>query len=521
MHKAGHVTVRFLYIGGLLMKSIICLLMAMLLLTMAGCVQQPAAVSEAVSGTASLNGQGEAGHQQVLSTLSIPYEKADFLNPYKLNTQLNKTIMPLLYDSLYKLDPDYSATPVIAKSSTIAGSECRVYIRSDLKFSDQTAVTPRDVVYSYELAAASPAYKSGLSSIVAAVEAPQEQAVVFTLKSPDALANNLLTFPIIKQGTAEQDVPTGSGRFVYTKNALLPSAASALPTGNVRAIRLVEVSSRDSFAAAIRTGVIDFMFTPLTDAQDYSIGSSSSLVSTNSLVYLGINSNKPYLSDSRVRRGLYMSLDRKDIADRSFMSKARPTFTPFNPLVGWLPDVEFFDSDSGTLARTLFSEAGLSYDNITKYYQDQNKKFELSLLVNADNSIKVSTANRIKNHFEASGIGISVRELPYSEYTAAVARGEFDLYLGEIKLKDNMDISVLITPGFTTSAGVAADQALLENYGNFRGDIKNIDSFMVAFIDVMPFIPIAYHDGIVAYPRNFPAGVIATEQDIFYNIDKW
>lgn len=502
------------------MKRVFVLLTAILYLSMVGCVQQPPAGSQVASGTPD-QGQSGASYPQSLDTLSVPYEKADSLNPYKLNTQLNKTIMPLLYDSLYKIDPGYNPSPVIAKSSVSIGTECKVYIRENLKFSDGSSVTMQDVLYSYELAAASLAYKSSLSSIAGTKASAQEGAVVFTLKSPDALVNNLLTFPIIKQGTGAQDVPTGSGRYIYTKEALLPSATSSLPVGSVKAIRLVEVSSRDSFAAAIRTGVIDYMFTPLTEAQDYSIGSSSSLVSTNSLVYLGLNSNKAYLSDSRVRRGLYMSLDRRDIVDRGFMGKARPTFTPFNPVVGWLPDVEFFDADSGTLARTLFAEAGLDYDSAAKYYHDQSGRLSFDLLVNKDNPIKVSVASRIKNQLEAAGIGISLRELPYSEYTAAVARGEFDLYLGEVKLKDNMDLSVLITPGFTTSAGVAADQTLLENYAGFRADIKNVDRFLVDFIDKMPLIPIAYHDGIVVYPRNFPAGVIATEQDIFYNIDKW
>lgn len=503
------------------MKRVILLLTAILYLsTMTGCVQQPAARSEATSG---LPGEGQSGAARPLelSTVSIPYEKADSLNPFKLNTQLNKAIMPLLYDSLYKVDPNYNSIPVIAKSSVNTGNACRVYLRESLKFTDGSPITPKDVVYSYELAAASTAYKSSLSSIVGAKESEQDGSVVFALKSPDALVNNLLTFPIVRQGTGQQDVPTGSGRYAYTKDALLPSGVSVLPTGSVKTIRLIEVSSRDSFAAAIRTGVIDYMFTPLTEAQDYSIGSSSSLVSTNSLVYLGINSNKAYLSDSRVRRGLYMSLDRRDIVDRGFMGKARPTFTPFNPVVSWLPDVEFFDADSGTLARTLFAEVGLEYNSADKYYHDQSGRLNLSLLVNKDNPIKISVANRIKNQLEASGIGISLRELPYSEYTAAVARGEFDLYLGEVKLKDNMDISVLITPGFTTSAGVSADQTLLQNYAELRADSKNVDRFMVDFIDKMPLIPIAYHDGIVAYPRNFSASVIATEQDIFYNIDKW
>ncbi len=502
------------------MKRVIVLLTAILSLSMVGCVQQPAAMSEVSSGLPA-DGQSGSSRPQELSTLAIPYEKADSLNPFKLNTQLNKTIMPLLYDSLYKVDPNYNSIPVIAKSSVNAGNECRVFIRDNMKFSDSSLITPRDVVYSYELAAASPAYKGILSSIVGAKESPQDGSVVFTIKSPDALVNNLLTFPIVKEGTGEQDVPIGGGRYAYTKEALLPTGASSLPIGSIRTIRLVEVSSRDSFAAAIRTGVIDYMFTPLIEAQDYSIGSSSSLVSTNSLVYLGINSSKAYLSDSKVRRGIYMLLDRRDIVDRGFMGKARPTFTPFNPVVSWLPDVEFFDADSGTLARTLFGEAGLEYNSTDKYYHDQSGKLNLSLLVNKDNPIKASVANRIKNQLEASGIGISLLELPYSEYTAAVARGEFDLYLGEVKLKDNMDISVLITPGFTTSAGVAADQTLLENYAGFRADIKNVDRFMVDFIDKMPLIPIAYHDGIVAYPRNFSASVIATEQDIFYNIDRW
>jgi peptide/nickel transport system substrate-binding protein len=80
----------------------------------------------------------------------------------------------------------------------------------------------------------------------------------------------------------------------------------------------------------------------------------------------------------------------------------------------------------------------------------------LSLLVNEENSFKLSIAHYLAETYTAAGIPVEVRALPWADYTAALAAGDFDLYYGEIKLSADWNLSPLLS----------SDAAL--NYGGWK-----------------------------------------------------
>ena len=48
-----------------------------------------------------------------------------------------------------------------------------------------------------------------------------------------------------------------------------------------------------------------------------------------------------------------------------------------------------------------------------------------------------------------------------------------------------------------------------------------LEALDAALSQVMPVIPLVYRRGIVCYGEDFSANIVATEQDIFYNIGDW
>lgn len=120
------------------------------------------------------------------------------LNPYQMTTDTSLRIVPLLYDSLTKLNLYYGYDLCIASSVEMQGTSCVVTLRKDVLFSDGTALTAVDIQYSYRQAiSGETAYAAQLSNVTG-VSILSDDQIRFTLAEADVLFPNLLTFPIIK-----------------------------------------------------------------------------------------------------------------------------------------------------------------------------------------------------------------------------------------------------------------------------------------------------------------------------------
>ena len=141
------------------------------------------------------------------------------LNPYEMTTDTSLQVVPLLYDSLTKLNLHYGYDLCIASSLELQGTSCVVTLRQDVMFSDGTALTAADVQYSYRQAVGSEnAYAAQLSNVTD-VSILSDYQIRFTLMEADVLFPNLLTFPILKNGSAAD--PVGSGRYRLVEENLL------------------------------------------------------------------------------------------------------------------------------------------------------------------------------------------------------------------------------------------------------------------------------------------------------------
>lgn len=48
-----------------------------------------------------------------------------------------------------------------------------------------------------------------------------------------------------------------------------------------------------------------------------------------------------------------------------------------------------------------------------------------------------------------------------------------------------------------------------------------MEDFYNRFWQQCPFVPLLYTQSVISHSRNFYPAVVATDQDIFYNISKW
>ena len=102
------------------------------------------------------------------------------------------------------------------------------------------------------------------------------------------------------------------------------------------------------------------------------------------------------------------------------------------------------------------------------------KKLKFELLVNKENRLRVSAAKIIASRLSEYGISVRVAEKSFADYTAALSSGNFQLYLAEVAITPNMDISSLVTEGGSAAYGIKT-----ANKNNADG--KNLEVLHLVF----------------------------------------
>ena len=450
----------------------------------------------------------------------IPYSSADSINPFDAATINNRQLSNLLYDTLVKLDTEYTVNPNLAESWSRAGDRIIVTLRDGVMFTDGAIMTADDVVSSFNRAKNSSNYSVRLETISSA-SAANERTVEFIVSGSDAYAENLLTFPVIKSGT---DIGTGRYTASMTENGLVLEANENWWGGNIniKQIKTVDVQSNNSAIQAVSDKRISFLYQDFSDGNYRVLGTGMMPVQLNNIVYLGINSSNRLLSNVNIRTALAYGIDTGAIASDEFKGYALAASTPFNPawktLEQSVTSEEIYSTDK---AIDMLSTQGFTALDGEGTRSNGSSSLVFTLVVNGDNTFKKNTAKLIAEQLSLIGVKVNVTECSWEEYTAALASGAYDLYIGEVKIKDNMDLSPLLLQGGAASYGISFPNDASDAYQQFRTGTISLSEFVTVFKAEMPFVPLCYRMGAAAYLRELSGTINSTDIDIYYNIQEW
>lgn len=464
--------------------------------------------------------------QPIERKVTLGYYKGKSLNPYKTESPTNKNLLTLVYDSLFLPTDNYTVEPLIGLSFTNSEKMLTVTLDNEALFCDGTSITPSDVVYSFGLAKESSHYKnrlSNFSSVASGVD-----SVTFTLVSADVYAENCLTFPIVKYGTGDNDIPTGSGRYSLTKKSgnyyltANPYSTRQEEMATQR-ISLVPITSDAGELYLLQTGDLTYFFDDLSDGEYTKIRANTARVSINNLVYLGINSKSKHLKSKKVKEAVCYAVNKTSLADSSYSGIALPSDIPFNP--NWEEahkiNTVFYEQNT-VKAGELLDEAGYVYAYANNQYRSKNFEYiELTLLVNSESAPKKKIADMTAKWLKDLGIKVTVSALEYGEYVAALSRGDYDLYVGEIKLSPNMSLQPFFSENGQVSYGIDKDSAAAKAYADFRSGKTDVSTFIQVFSLEKPFIPLLFREGMAYYSRELTYEDSVNEYELFANIYSW
>ena len=458
----------------------------------------------------------------------LPCYPTGGFHPITGTDQTNLTLAPLLYQSLFTLDNSFQPQPLLCASySADAANTVWTLQLAPAYFSDGSVLVAADVVSSLNQARRSERTASRLRD-VSSVQAAGDYAVTVTLSRPNGALPALLDIPIVRE-SGDPDRPLGTGAYSIAGEGedlcLVARAGAAVPQSEIplRAIR-----ESDDMVYAFDTREVSLVAADLIGAG--TLGYSSRFESvdypTSTLLYVGFNARKGACADPAVRAALQYAFDRENVAGKLLAGHATASALPVPSgaacydaaLAGGL-------AYNGDTAAQLLSAAGWTVQENGRLYKKRSA-MGLKLLVNQESTYKVAVAESLAAELDALGVTVTVEKLPWEQFTAALAKREFDLYLGESLMTADFDLDSLLGPSGNLNYGGYVDgqaNALMDAYRAAAGEArKTAATALYTYLSqTAPIVPLCFKNGSVLTQWGQVSGLAPTQRNAFAGLEGW
>ncbi|WP_406145579.1 ABC transporter substrate-binding protein [Streptomyces sp. NBC_01012] len=387
------------------------------------------------------------------STLTVAVaQSVDSLSPFLAQRLVSTSVSRLMYDFLTNYDAkDNHAIPGLAKEwETSADKLTWTYtIRSDSKWSDGEQATAEDAAWTFNKMMTDEGAATANGSFVSnfkKVTAPSADKLVIELKKPQATMT-ALDIPIVPKHVWEKagDLSkfnndtkfpvVGNGPFILTDykvdSYVKLKANKDFWRGSPKFDEIVfrYYKDQDAAVAALRKGEVSFVAgsPSLTPAQAASLKSAENIKVNDApgrrFYALAVNPGSrtkdgkkfgdanPALQDEKVRKALFMSVDRSTIIDKVFQGYAVEG-------AGYIPprfDSYFWEPQAGqkvdydpAKAGALLDEAGYKKDGSGKRTGKDGKPLDLRILCHATDPNDKAVGKYLKEWWGELGIGLKV-----------------------------------------------------------------------------------------------------------------
>jgi peptide/nickel transport system substrate-binding protein len=536
-----------------------------LLLTAAMLLSSLAACGTAADETETETDTSEAGEDATLSGQTLTYDDAkdsvfslslDYdstLNPLKTTSTLNQMVDCLVYDRLFEVDENFNVTSRILSDWYYTKNEGSsgvwvLTVKEGIQMHDGSTLTASDVAYSVSsiFTTGSSYYQQQVGRVYAS--SYNGDVYLATEGADDSLLPARLSIPVIKYGTAGDDIPVGSGAYTFNDDhtALVKfdgyENSDLLPVDEIdlRAYRGME-----ELITEFENGLVDLVTNDPTGIYNMGYGGKNETrtITTSNLHFIGFNSNSEFFGYETYRYAMNWIVDRDTIVNDTLDGNAVATMLPIHPNSS-LYDASIVSQFSYSPEKCAeeFQRGGardLDDDGYIEFAVSGSKvDMEINFIVCADNASKVQEARVIAESMESIGLKVNLRELTWSEYNEALETGYLDedeeipvdMYLAEVALGGDWNILTLIS-------GDVEDDGTL-NYGGW--DDEEVTSLTETFLGAKDedraaaetawltaltartfFIPMCFETREVLSHLGTISGMSPNQYDIFNDITSW
>lgn len=456
---------------------------------------------------------------------TMAYHKDHTLDPITCGEGIQQDVASLLYEPLFRLDERFEPQPLLCESWEMSGDRCTytLTIRDGVLFSDGSELAASDVSATLRRAMESERYAYRLRKVAAIQHSNRNRTVTIVLQSPMSAFLALLDIPVVKNGTEQQMIPTGTGPYLFVTANDGPQLIrndewwqqKDLPT---ETIRLVHAKDEDTAVHLFSSGRVELLTVDPTGGFTAVSGHYEETERpTAQMHFIGFNTTGGVFADKTVRAAFSAGIQRDVLVDAFLSDHAIATWLPISPLSDLYPG-EFnttFDHEK-TLAAYAAALAAVELP--------EGASHELTLLVNEEDSFRVDNAGFIAERLSVNDWKITVRTLPWTEYLVALEQGEFDLFYGEVRLTADWDFSDLVgtdgTMNFGRYSGPWLDM-ILQDFAQTM-DRKTVARRLCAyFVEEMPIAPICFQNYTILTHADVVEGMQCAPDATFYALENW
>ncbi len=496
---------------------------AALCLTLTGCAGGPEpAVTES-----SLPAESAAPAETRPFALAC-YPDAGF-HPITGTNRTNLTLAGLTYEGLFALDQRFAVEQVLCDRYTVSadGLTWTFTLRPGVTFSDSSPLTGAEVAASLEKARTSALYAARFAEIGAITAG--EGTVTVALTRANGGLPALLDIPIVKETGG---IPLGTGPYVLTGSGDELRLTASASWWRGEPLPLAEISLRaiqeaDDLIHAFDTKEISLVTTDLTATNSLGFSGSYDTVDypTSVMVYVGFNTVSGPCRDAGVRRALLRAFDRDSVSTALFSRHAQPAALPVSPSSPLYKEnlAEGLSYSSQAVADAL-TEAG--WTRTEGGWVSGRQTLSLELVVSAENQDRAAAAQHLVNGLNDMGIRATLTKLDWESYLSALQKGDFDLYLGEVRLTGDFDLTPLIAAGGSLNYGGYSDARaaqLLQAYRGSTGQGRDLNAQWLyqRLAEEPPFAVLCFKNWSVLTQWNTLSNLMSTQQNLFFRFSQW
>lgn len=311
-------------------------------------------------------------------TIARPQDVRD-INPLRQANNATSEVTYQIHESLFGLTPEQELVGLLATGWELLDDSLtyRLHLREGVRFHSGAPFDADAVVWNFEkqLKTEPLAIGSGLVPPYSEVEAVDEHTVDVTLEERNGVFVNILAAPLFMMvdpsryeelGEQYNENPSGTGPFRFV--SWMPDQSVVLeanteywdPDNGPGVARLVFEVIPEAAARiiALRNGEVDMIFgLPAEDVPTLESDDDFTVLSypTMRVMYIGLNTADPILSDVRVRQALGHAMDRDRVVRVIGANGVRADGIGMPGALGFEPSARAFDMDE---AGRLLDAAG-------------------------------------------------------------------------------------------------------------------------------------------------------------------
>jgi hypothetical protein len=117
---------------------------------------------------------------------------------------------------------------------------------------------------------------------------------------------------------------------------------------------------------------------------------------------------------------------------------------------------------------------------------------------------------------------VTINKEKNKNYQTKVKNRGFDIYIGETKVPNDMNLNSFFTSSGATRYGIDLDNSETSKaYKSYLDGESEIGKFILEFSEELPFIPLLYRQGMICYSKSMHGDMQGYAGNYFSNIEDW